>query len=276
MSLTLLFAILFFFIPFGLFAYGMYRAFFKLPHNHPKEFLQRGRGSTTTTLVVCAGDSLTHATLSADYVAMLRHQLGDHGYEFVNAGINGDLAYNLLQRLDDIVACQPDVVTILIGTNDVNATFDAKSYRGKNLPLSPTLDWYRLNLTTIASRLQEETNARIILLSLPVLGEDLSGVTNRKITTYSAAIQEIANAHGLMYSPLNEAFQAALKDTNSALPYAPGPLITFKTIGQHYLLGQSWNDVSARNGFYFLTDHIHLNERAAETIARHISTILTA
>jgi len=72
---------------------------------------------------------------------------------FVNAGINGQLAYNLLRRLDDIVACRPDVVTILIGTNDVNATFSQAwedTYRKEQkLPEKPTLAWYRLNVERI-------------------------------------------------------------------------------------------------------------------------------
>ena len=91
----------------------------------PKRFLKRGRRPGTRTLVVCAGDSITHALMSADYLRMLEQALGDQGYEFVNAGWNGDLAYNLGARLDDIIDCNPDVVTILIGTNDAAAHIEA-------------------------------------------------------------------------------------------------------------------------------------------------------
>jgi lysophospholipase L1-like esterase len=61
--------------------------------------------------------------MSADYLALLRARLGSDGYEFVNAGINGNLAWNVLQRLDEVVACRPDAVTLLVGTTDVLATF---------------------------------------------------------------------------------------------------------------------------------------------------------
>ena len=43
------------------------------------------------------------------------------GYRFMNAGIGGDTAYNLLKRLRPIVKSQPESVVILVGTNDMQA-----------------------------------------------------------------------------------------------------------------------------------------------------------
>ena len=77
------------------------RARMRAPENNPGAFLERGRQTTTRTLVVCAGDSITHGVVSANYVEMLERRFAADGYEFVNAGINGQLAYNLLQRLDE-------------------------------------------------------------------------------------------------------------------------------------------------------------------------------
>ena len=139
------------------------RARMREPENSPSAFLRRGRRITTRTLVLCAGDSITHGVVSANYVDMLERRFAADGYEFVNAGVNGNLAYNLLQRLDDVIACQPDVVTVLIGTNDVNATFSQEwedSYRKEQkLPEKPTLAWYRLNVERIIDRLRSETDA---------------------------------------------------------------------------------------------------------------------
>ena len=68
------------------------------------------------------------------------------GYEFVNAGIDGDLAWNVLARIGDVVRCEPDIVTLLVGSNDVVATSSAfleKMYRRlQRLPHVPTLGWY--------------------------------------------------------------------------------------------------------------------------------------
>ncbi len=52
--------------------------------------------------IVCAGDSLTHGTVSFDYVGALRARLGP-GVEVLNAGANGDLAFNLAARLVAVV-----------------------------------------------------------------------------------------------------------------------------------------------------------------------------
>ena len=67
----------------------------RTPRDSPAAFLRRGRAPATRTLVVCAGDSITHGVMSADYLAPLRAQLGRDGYAFVNAGINGNLAWNV-------------------------------------------------------------------------------------------------------------------------------------------------------------------------------------
>ena len=83
------------------------RARMRAPVNNPGAFLKRGRQTTTRTLVVCAGDSITHGVVSANYVEILERRFAADGYEFVNVGINGHLAYNLLGRLDDVVACRP-------------------------------------------------------------------------------------------------------------------------------------------------------------------------
>jgi hypothetical protein len=48
--------------------------------------------------VICAGDSLTHGVVSFDYVGALRKRLGTET-EVLNAGLNGDLAFNLGERL---------------------------------------------------------------------------------------------------------------------------------------------------------------------------------
>jgi len=72
------------------------------PRNDLQAFLQRGKRAVSS-VVVCAGDSLTHASLSADYVSRLRQRLSSHAYEIVNAGLNGNESTDLLRRIPDIV-----------------------------------------------------------------------------------------------------------------------------------------------------------------------------
>ena len=77
--------------------------------------------------VVCFGASLTAGRVSFDYVELLNARPSLSGYRFVNHGVDGDLAWNGLQRLDKVIAGQPDAVSILIGTNDVNATMSERN-----------------------------------------------------------------------------------------------------------------------------------------------------
>ena len=67
-------------------------------------------------IVLCCGDSITHGHIGYNWVGALREQ--DSSKIYVNAGINGDLAWNLNQRLKNALKCNPDYITILIGTND--------------------------------------------------------------------------------------------------------------------------------------------------------------
>jgi lysophospholipase L1-like esterase len=248
------------------------------PSNSPKAFLKRGRKKSTKTLVVCAGDSITHGVVSANYLTMLQKKYAKHGYEFVNAGINGNLAWNVLQRLDEIIACKPDVVTLLIGTNDVNATLNEISEenyrRQQKLTEKPTFDTYRQNIETIIERLKTETSAKIAIIGLPMLGENLDSELNQRINHYDEALQAIAAEKGVTYLPLPERLLAMLPH-NYNPPAYKGQLdtILYATL-KHHFLRQSWDSISRQNGFAILTDHIHLNDKAAGEVANLVGEFI--
>src|SRR6185312_6168835 len=124
--------------------------------------------------VVCVGDSITRGQVSVDYVELLRRRRHAVPTTFVNAGVNYDLAFSVLNRLDGVVSHRPDVVCVLVGTNDANATLGASNRRLVTLlkrpPARPTAERYQEDLTAIARELKARTSARIGLLSLPVIG----------------------------------------------------------------------------------------------------------
>jgi acyl-CoA thioesterase I len=256
------------------------RARMREPENSPGAFLKRGRQTTTRAVVLCAGDSITHGAVSADYVEMLERRFAADGYAFVNAGVNGNLAYNLLQRLADAIACRPDVVTVLIGTNDVNATFSQAwedSYRKEQkLPEKPTLAWYRLNVERIIDRLQSETDARIAVLDLPMLGEDLASDMNKRVNDYNAVLHAVAADKRVTCLPVHEKLRALLPQNHAPPAYEgkKGPVI--RVWIKHFIQRKSWDAVSADHGLALLTDHIHLNDKAAAVIAALIGDFLTS
>jgi lysophospholipase L1-like esterase len=249
------------------------------PANSPRDFLAGGRPETARTVVVCVGDSLTHGVASANYVELLQRQFAPDGYTFVNGGINGHLAYNVLQRLDAIIACQPDVVTLLLGTNDINATFNdaltASYRREQHLPEAPTPAWSQRNFAQVLDRLQAETTARIAILSLPMLGEDLASEMNGRIMAFNAFLRSLAAEKGVTYLPLHEALVAALPANHAPPPYQGSRVPILRSLFAHYILRKPWAAISAQQGLVFLTDHLHLNDHGAAIIARLIGEFLT-
>jgi lysophospholipase L1-like esterase len=231
--------------------------------------------------VVCLGDSITRGQVSADYVTMLEERTAGGPLRFTNAGVNGDLAYNALQRLDSVIELQPDVVSVLIGTNDANASLTEKNIRMmtrmKKLPRRPTIDWYRENLTAIVRRLTSESSARVALLSLPVLGEELDSTPVRRSAQYSMVVREVAEAHHVTYLPLNERQTAHLRATGHTpgIPFRDGRALSARAATQHFVLRRSLDDVSRRRRLELTTDLIHQNTRGATIIADLIADFLT-
>ncbi|MDT5128630.1 MAG: hypothetical protein QOG79_6113 [Mycobacterium sp.] len=230
--------------------------------------------------VVCLGDSLTRGQVSADFVKMLATRHTGSTVTFTNAGANGDLAYNALQRLDSVVDLRPDAVPVLIGTNDANASLSEKNVqmmtRMKKLPTRPTIEWFRENLTAIVDRLTAETSARVALMSLPVLGEELGSSSVQRSADYSAVIKEIATARNVTYLALHERQVAYLTAvaTTPGIRYRDGRLLSASAATQHFVLRRSFDSISRRRGLQLTTDLIHQNTRGATLIADLIEQFL--
>ncbi|MFD4443554.1 SGNH/GDSL hydrolase family protein [Nocardia sp. NPDC058519] len=241
-----------------------YLAFLRPADNPPAAACAPASTSDTRPIVVAAGASMTRGTLGADWVGALRTDPQHRGHQFVNAGINGNTTADLLERIDaDIVACRPAAVTLLIGTNDVR----------DGLPL----EQYRENLRAIVERVKTRTTARIALMSLPPLGEDLDAPINHTLSGYNAVIEEIAADTGVNYLPLHERMTEVLRQVA-----APGPEYSFSFVGalaaatRHYLFGQSWDQVARNGGIRLLVDHIHLSDRGGAIVADLTSTWLSS
>jgi lysophospholipase L1-like esterase len=227
--------------------------------------------------VVCFGASLTAGTVSFDYLQLLSARPALADFRFVNHGVNGDLAWNGLQRLDAVIAEKPDFVTILIGTNDVNATMSERNlirYRSFNhLPTEPTLAWYEENMLKIVRRLKRETKVRLALLSLAPIGEDPAHKAFQKVCLYNEAVRRVASQENIDYLPLYERMIAYLHQHEAdraqlppRLEYRDGLHNTGNAFALH-AAGLSWDEVSRRNGLLILTDGLHLNGVGAGIVA---------
>ncbi len=263
----------------GILGYGLWSAT-KLPVNSPETFL-KSHSKRGEQVVVCIGDSITHGQVSHNYVDELAKRYPPRKVTFINAGINSELAYNVRQRIDEIIRCQPDVITILIGSNDALATLNpenaARYVKERGLPRTPDKEWYARNLSAGVNRLQAETQARIALLSLPPITEDTSHAGYKRAIEYSAVVRQIAMEENLTYLPLNEQMVdvIAKKPVIKESDYKGGDRMGLYTaIISYYLLGRDWDEIADDNGFLFLTDSIHLNGRGAKIVADLISLFL--
>ena len=183
----------------------------RLPRNRPDEY----QTDADKKVVVLAGDSITHGQIGENYVSLLATRLDMQQFSLVNAGINSHLAWNLLQRLDEIINCNPDFVTILIGTNDANAVTtekEGKEYTKRmELPRIPDQKWYQESLHKIVTILQEKTQAKIALISIPPIGEDPNHFAFKISQYYLNSIKDVAESTGVTYLPFQEMMVEYLK-----------------------------------------------------------------
>lgn len=264
-----------------LFAGGTYYQSEKLPEKTPSKYLiKQIQEGSSKSVVVFMGDSITHGRIGVNYVEMIEDQLKGKDIEFINAGINSELVWNILQRVDEVIQCEPNIVTVLIGSNDANASMaesNKKSYvRRMKLPRDPDIDWYKESLVSLVKKLQKRTSAKIALLSIPTIGEDPNNPAFIRSSEYSKIVQDVAKEMDVAYLPLHENMVEFLQDTstNASYPYEKyfGGII--KGIINHYLLRRSWDRIGRSSGFLLHVDYLHLNTEGARMIANLISEFL--
>lgn len=227
--------------------------------------------------VVCFGDSNTHGNVSYNWVADLEKNLPD--YQFVNAGRNSDLTFTLLHRIDDVIACNPTVVNVLIGTNDLNATFaksSLKRYQKMGRLLEgevPSIISFKRNYEEIVDRLSSETTADISLMSLPPMGEDIESDENKSVAAYNSIIKEIAGKNGLTYLPLFEQQKAYLTESPSQTRYRFKSYFYLLNLSimKHYWLRKSWDEISKSHGTRLSPDFLHQNSISGKMIETLLS-----
>ena len=230
--------------------------------------------------VVCFGDSLTRGQFSANYVDMLAGRPDLSGYHFTNAGVNSDLTLNLVRRVKRVAARLPDQVIIMIGSNDVIATvrpFSAAFFvliKGMHRPVS--LGYSMRNITEVIHYLQEHTQAKIALCSIPPLGEGLSSSPMQLVRLYNAALRKVARKEGAAYLPVFEQLTAYLAavNGNGGRVYNGSVFLTVEFVMRHVITRETFDRYSARKGFALMTDGVHLNRLGASIVAREIEKYL--
>ena len=224
--------------------------------------------------ILCVGDSLTRAQVSADYVDALERAF--EGSVVARAGVNLEPSSVLVARLDALVAWKPDVISVLTGTNNVRYSLseaDAERLRRRwRLTKPQSLETYREDLRVIARRLKG-TGARVAFLSLPVVGEVLDSEPVQRAAEYSQVVREVAAEQQVSYLPLHETMVTFLR-AHPCVPgtlVRPGSFLTYTAAFQHFVLRRSFDAISRSRGLRLTTDTIHLNTRGAGMISELIA-----
>jgi lysophospholipase L1-like esterase len=187
-------------------------------------------GGEPSLIVACLGSSSTAGKGQAfNWIMELQRRLVERRVTFRNFGVGGDLAYNALQRLSDVVASHPKKIVVFIGGNDVLALVSTKAktfFRiSKRLPRDPSAEWFRENLQTIVLRLKAETSATIALCSLSPIGEDPASANpfqselNRRMDEFSDIIRGIARKEGTDYIAIYETIVAQIMKSPGRLAF---------------------------------------------------------
>ena len=262
----------------GVYGYVYYKAT-KVPANNAQAMLQSTLPADKK-IVVCFGDSLTHAAVSFDYVGYLANDPDLQNFVFVNEGINSRLVYNLLQVVDNVIALKPHYIFIWIGTNDLKGSLNDEEYQRYNdlwnLPQRPTKEWFEQNYRQLVAILKTKTQAKIVLISLPPLGENIESLPFKLSMEYSAIIRDIAKKEKLGYIGLNEILTRDLirEGKKDVAPYTTGLWFMYSAILQHYLFCKDWDAISDSRGLTYMTDNIHLNGKGGRILAAAMKEIL--
>ena len=242
-----------------------------LPKGRAEEHLL-SQDSSNKNLIACIGDSLTHGNIGQSWVDYLRKEFPN--YIFLNEGINANTTWQVLQRLEPIFECKPDLIILMIGTNDALGSFDIDSglryKKNNNLPEVPSFEKYKEQLVELIDKIG--LSSKVALCTLPPIGENKDSLVNQHVKKFNDYIKLVADDKNLSLLPVSESLWFEIQSRKYQLKsdYNPKsfPLLRriFGGIFHHYLLKQSWNDIAKTKGQWILFDQIHLNERGAEIV----------
>ena len=172
-------------------------------------------------LILFQGDSITDAGrgdmadgLGGGYVAMVRGlfqaQSPDFPVRILNRGISGDRTAELLARWQaDCLDMKPDVLSIMIGVNDV-WRLSGECNGQKHIPLPE----FSANLTRLLEQAKAAGIRQLVLMSPTTIEPENDGELTRMLGGYAAEVKRLAGVFGAVYVPSREAMLAA----RAALP----------------------------------------------------------
>lgn len=218
------------------------------------------------------GDSITHAALwtkgydgiAQTFEKYLKDEMGRASDTVINTAVSGATTTSTLNNIEQrLEKYTPDVVSIMLGTNDA-ATGGL------------TADIYKKNLETIIEKIRNKNKDAVIILRTPTPMWN-TGSREANIPQYIAKMKQVADEQNLIYIDQYTELQKAFndygwlkKDTvlfgNNLHPGANGHLL----MTRHFLKGCGlWKvDSAIANLFY----EMPINEKTSEITPEVIKT----
>ncbi len=164
--------------------------------------------------------------------SQLSEENADIDFDFYNLGISGNRSCQLFDRLyHDAIAFQPDVISILIGINDIWHRYGAEK-------IATTDAQFELNYRTILTQIKESTNAKIVILSPYLLDAEDKQAWRDDLERVLLIVRRLADEFADVYIPLDELFDEAMKTQPSPLFYSGDGVHPndegARFIGKHY------------------------------------------
>lgn len=218
------------------------------------------------------GDSITHAALwtkgydgiAQTFEKYLKDEMGRASDTVINTAVSGATTTSTLNNIEQrLEKYTPDVVSIMLGTNDA-ATGGL------------TADIYKKNLETIIEKIRNKNKDAVIILRTPTPMWN-TGLREANIPQYIAKMKQVADEQNLIYIDQYTELQKAFndygwlkKDTvlfgNNLHPGANGHLL----MTRHFLKGCGlWKEDSAIANLFY---EMPINEKTSEITPEVIKT----
>lgn len=196
--------------------------------------------------ILFQGDSITDMYRVRDlepyggcgYATLVSAELGydyPNEYEFINRGIGGDRSIDLLARIKrDMINLKPDIMSILVGVNDVWAELDTGN------GVSAEKYEYYLNIV-IDDVLTALPDIKLMIMEPFVLRGSVTEDTWKEFRSgvegIAAAAKRVADSRGIKFVPLMQKFDEMAKVTSEDYCTVDG---VHPTAAGHELIKREW------------------------------------
>ncbi|MEO8607522.1 MAG: SGNH/GDSL hydrolase family protein [Chloroflexota bacterium] len=219
--------------------------------------------------IVFLGDSLTWGGYGGNFVAELAKLLPQH--EIVNAGIGGNTVLNLLNRVDDVLADEPDGIFVMVGGNDaISSSQPATRRYYEQVQKVPggivTPEQFAQTYRDLLTRIQ----LAHVLAGVGLEPSEYNPETIAAVRQYNALAREAASAFNIPVLDLMTHFPP-----QNIQPRPPLNQADINLIGKRSSSG--WNDYETeqkRGGYTFTFDGLHLMPQSASQLAQIIADFL--